>query len=335
MPLSHPHQRMTPLPCRGEYIRLTGPRQANEFAPTRAVAERGFTLVELVMVIALAGIVAVMIGTVLSRPLEGFIAQSRRAELVDLAAGALNRLSRDVRLAVPNSLRVTANGQALELLLIHSAARYRPNRIGGEGLRFGTEAAGSCGSTTVGGRCDSFQVLDSTLAPAAANWLVVYSIGAEAGGNPLVGSNVWAGDVSNADADVITPTGTTFALVAGAPPTGESHIQLGNLPASGVSFAYASPQRRAYFASTVVGYRCAGGQLLRYSYNQLLQAIPVAPPAGSNPQPLVAQGAACNFVYQPGSTQRAGLLTVSLSLTDPNSGETIQLLQQVHVDNAP
>jgi len=89
---------------------------------------RGFTLVELVMVIALAGLVGVMISTVLSRPMEGFIGQSRRAKPWDIAAGALQRMSRDVRLAIPNSLRVSADGQAVELLLIHSAARYRPNR---------------------------------------------------------------------------------------------------------------------------------------------------------------------------------------------------------------
>ena len=52
----------------------------------------GFTLVELIMVISIAGLVAVMISTVLSRPLEGFVGQSRRAELVDLAATSLNRL---------------------------------------------------------------------------------------------------------------------------------------------------------------------------------------------------------------------------------------------------
>lgn len=152
---------------------------------------RGFTLVELVMVIALAGLVGVMISTVLSRPMEGFIGQSRRAELVDIAAGALQRMSRDVRLAIPNSLRVSADGQAVELLLIHSAARYRPNRIGEPGLRFSSDAAGTCNSTTQGGRCDSLQVLDGALNPAGARWLVLYNIGAESGGSPQQGSNVW------------------------------------------------------------------------------------------------------------------------------------------------
>lgn len=289
---------------------------------------RGFTLVELVMVIALAGLVAVMISTVLSRPLEAFAGQSRRAILVDQAAGALNRVTRDVRLAIPNSLRVSANGQALELLLIHSAARYRPNRTGNEGLRFSSDAAGTCGSSTSGGRCDSVQVLDATLNPAGANWMVLYNIGAESGGNPTPGSNVWAPN----NPGVITPTGTSFSVINNTP-TGESQIILGSLPSGGFRFAFASPERRLYLAQTVVGYRCQNGQLVRYSYNQLLTAIPASPPANSNPQPVVANVANCSFIYQPGSTRRAGLLTLNLGLTQ--GGESLQLLQQVHVDNAP
>ena len=77
-----------------------------------AARQRGFTLVELILVIVLCGIVAAMVGAVLSRPLEGFVAQSRRAELVDIGAGALDRMTRDIRMAVPGSLRVSADGQA-------------------------------------------------------------------------------------------------------------------------------------------------------------------------------------------------------------------------------
>jgi len=314
----------------GRPVCRVGGWHSASLAPGWGRRSGGFTLVELVMVIALAGVVAVMISTVLSNPLGSFVDQSRRAELVDQAAGALNRMSRDVRLAVPNSLRVSADGQAMELLLIHSAARYRPNRVGLDGLRFGSEAPGTCASTTQGGLCNSVQVLDGNLDPDGARWLVLYNTGAESGGNPVAGNNVWA----PANPGVITPTGVTFGLVPAAP-AGERHISLGNLPAGGFSFAFASPQRRMYLAETVVGYRCQGGQLLRYSYNQLLAAIPVAPPAGSNPQPVAARVdcAQSRFEYQPGSTQRAGLLTLSLSIRE--AGENLQLLQQVHVDNAP
>ncbi len=289
----------------------------------------GFTLVELVMVIALSALVLVMITTVLSSPMERLGDQRRRGELVDLASTALNRVARDVRLAVPNSLRLSADGQGFELLAIQSAARYRPNRLGGQGLRFSTEAAGSCGSTTSGGTCNTLQVLQPGLSLAGVNWLVLYNVGSESGGVPVAGSNVWA----YANPGVITPTGSTFAAVTGAP-AGETEIAV-NLPGgnSSFSFAYASPQRRLYFAEQVIGYRCSAGQLLRYSYNQLLAAVPASPPANSNPQPLADSVSVCRFVYQAGSTQRGGLLSLTLGLRQ--AGESIELMQQVHIDNAP
>ena len=58
---------------------------------------RGFTLVELVIVIALSAVVLVMITAVLKRPLDAFIDQSRRGELVELASVALNRMARDAQ----------------------------------------------------------------------------------------------------------------------------------------------------------------------------------------------------------------------------------------------
>ena len=291
------------------------------------LTQRGFTLVELVMVIALAGLVAVMISTVLGRPMESFAAQSRRAELVDLGAGALQRMTRDVRLAVPNSLRVSDDSQALELLLIHSAGRYRPNRNDSDGLRFG-EAATGCGSTTVDSSCDSVQLLAPSADPTGARWMVLYNVGAESGGAPRAGANVW----KYANPGVITPTGTTFSLRAGAPAE-ESLIALGNLPVGGFRFALASPQRRLYLAERVVGYRCQDGRLVRYSYERLLETLPATPPADSNPQTLTADVSQCRFTYRPGTAQRGGLLSLALGITQ--QGETLRLTQQVHVDNAP
>ncbi len=288
----------------------------------------GFSLVELIIVISLSAVVLVLITTVLSSPMERLAEQRRRGELVDLAATALHRMARDVRLAVPNSLRLAADGQAFELLEIDSAVRYRPNRVGAQGLRLSSATPGSCGSTTASGRCDSLQVLQANLDPGAARWLVLYNLGSESGGLPLAGSNVWA----YANPGVITPTGSSFAVVAGAP-AGETELAV-NLPGGGsFDFAFASPQRRLYLASRVIGYRCQAGQLLRYSYTSLLAAVPGSPPAGSDPQPVAASVSVCRFAYQPGTTQRAGLLSLTLGLSQ--AGESIELMQQVHVDNAP
>lgn len=297
----------------------------------------GFTLVELVMVIALAGLVAVMISAVLMRPMQGVVDQSRRAELVDLAATALNRMARDVRLAVPNSVRVSADGNAVEMLLIQTsaahpdfsgAARYRPNRESSETLRFAEGAPGSCASTVAGGACNVVELLVSGFDLTGAQWMVVYNIGSQSGTSPVTGANVWAPD----NPGVITPTGTTFSATGGS--GGVTQVAL-DLPGAAAEFAFAfeSPQRRVYFAESVVGYRCDGDQLVRYSYGELLAEVPSSPPAGSNPRLLADSVSDCTFLYRPGTTVRAGLLSMVLELNQ--AGEALRLLQQVHVDNAP
>ena len=67
---------------------------------------RGFSLIELIVVILLITVVAGAISQVLRRPLQGFVDLSDRAELVDTAELSLRRMSREIRLALPNSVRL-------------------------------------------------------------------------------------------------------------------------------------------------------------------------------------------------------------------------------------
>jgi len=282
----------------------------------------GFTLVELILVIALSAVVGVMISTVLSRPLEGFVAQSRRAELVDQAAFALNRMARDIRRAVPNSVRVEDGGRALELLSISSGGRYLPNRVDGESLRFSPDPAPEC--TAPNNDCQSFRALLPGLSVDGVNWLVVYNTGAESGGALLAGSNLWAEADAATGRHVITPPGTDFAATA----EGSSTLITVTPPSGSFAFAFASPQRRFYLADEVVGYRCdTAGRLLRFTRAGLATAF-----TADASHVVVDNVSHCSFSYQPGSQHRAGLVGLTLRLTD---GESIELFQQVQVDNAP
>lgn len=288
---------------------------------------RGFTLVELVIVIALSAIVLVMITVVLKRPLDAYVDQSRRGELVELASLALNRAARDIRLAVPNSVRQSADGRTLEMLNILNAGRYVSNRAGSDSLRFSAELSGC---ETANGRCDGFQVLDPNFDVSGARWLVVYNLGASSGGNPSAGANVWA----YANPGVITPTGASFTAAANAT-SRETQVSLNGLSAAGFTFAYPSPQRRFYLADQVIGYRCEpaaeGGQLARYTRTTLTATAPSTLPADAVRVAPYVTG--CQINYQPGTPQRPGLVTLSLTLT--RDGESITLQQQVKVDNAP
>lgn len=262
------------------------------------LSQHGFTLVELVMVIALAGLVAVMVGAVMSRPMQGFVDQSRRAELVDKASVALQRMARDVRLAVPNSLTVGA-GQ-MQMLSIAAAGRYRANL---------PDAAGPLTDppqcTQAGPTC-SIDIL-SPMTPAASSdqhWLIIYNTDA----SELVGGGALS---------VISPKAFTWSA-------GVLSAALQNF-----RFKYASPQRRFYLAREVVGYRCDGaGRLWREVSGNLNGSSPSAALVVDS----IAPGG-CAFSYDPGTSTRGALITLRLTLTQ--DAETISLLQQVHVDNAP
>ena len=86
----------------------------------------GFSLVEMVVVILLLGILGAAVGAFISRPVEGYRDLARRAALVDAAESALRRMERDLRNALPNSVRVSnlANGFALEMIPILDGAKY-------------------------------------------------------------------------------------------------------------------------------------------------------------------------------------------------------------------
>lgn len=277
-------------------------------AKRRACRMQGFTLVELVMVIALAGLVAVMIATVMSRPMQGFVDQSRRATLVDLASTALNRLARDIRLAVPNSVRVGVNGE-LELLRAPVGGRYRANLLNGVPQDPPRCTASPCSIPFAGPL-----PLNELVLPAGL-WMVIYNVGGAGAGN-----NVWP--PLDAASSVISPR-VTVSLAA-------STLQLSGAAVAGFRFRYASPQHRFYLADSVVGYRCMNNQIRRGEFNSLENAYNYDNAA------VVVDRVNCgasSFTYAAGTNIRSGLVTLRLTLTD--SGETITLLQQVHVDNAP
>lgn len=275
-----------------------------------AYTGHGFTLVELVMVIALSGLVAVMIGTVMSRPMQGFVDQSRRAELVDLAATAVNRMARDVRLAVPNSVRIGTQGE-LELLRAPAGGRYRANLAGGVRQDPPVCIASPCAIPFAG----PLLLPPNELVLPADLWMVIYNVGSAGAGN-----NVWTPAVGAPS--VISPR--VSISVQG------SELRLTGAAINGFRFRYASPQHRFFLADQVVGYRCANGRLWRAEFDSLAASYDYSTAA-----PVVDQVDCANssFTYTPGTNIRSGLVTIRLTLSA--NGESISLLQQVHVDNAP
>lgn len=277
---------------------------------------RGFTLVELIIVIALTGILAAVAAIFIRAPVEGYIATTNRAALVGAAQSALNQMSDDIRNALPNSVRISG-GTALELLHQADGTRYRDGNAPGAG---GTDIRLQFNKADT-----DFNVMQpfTTLTNATNYWLSVYPT------TTTTGSGASPYDVGTSLA-VITPNGTSITVSAAG--TGgqasEYHVTL----SPGFQFLYSSPNKRIYLVDQAVSYICNGGNLTRYS-GYAFGAIQPNPPAGGNPALEVSNISACNFTYQAGTSTREGLVTLSLAVI--RNGETVRLLSQVHVTNSP
>jgi MSHA biogenesis protein MshO len=261
-------------------------------------ASAGFTLVELILVVVLTGALATFATDLLVQPFTLSEAVSRRAGLADRADQALSRMTREIRAALPNSLRVSGDARALQLMTTVAGGRYRaaPAADGsGDPLRLDTAD-------------DGFDVIGGLSAPPSpGSWVVVYNVAAE---GPV--ANAWAGD--------------NRAVIA--PGSDAGHIVL----APAHRFPLPSPARRFQVADDVVTYVCDGGGILRWQGTTPTAALTVPPDTGTGSL-LVDGVAACRFAYDPGAGTRNGLVTLRLTLAE--AGETASLLRMVHVENLP
>ncbi|MBE7374788.1 PilW family protein [Pseudomonas lopnurensis] len=301
-------------------------------SPTVTMLERnrqgGFTLVELIMVIALAGIVVVLVGTALNRPMKAFMDQRSRAELTDQAAIVLDRITRDIRLAVPNSVRVP-DSRTLDLIPIVAAGRYRANVTdAGTTGRYDPpycEAGEIC-------RIPMLGPVD-TEGNDTPHYLIIYNTGS-------AGNDAWQANTAPVRAS-ISPKVFTWQVGGWS----ENGTLVGNGVLTGdfseeaaFRFASASPQHRFYLASEAVRYTCSGtdnsvGQLVRRSYPRIRSNLSENIDDFTQGQLTPHVMTQCSFTYDPGTLTRNGLVSISLQLTQ--NDESVTLYRQVQVSNAP
>jgi MSHA biogenesis protein MshO len=290
----------------------------------------GATLVELVVVLTITSVLAGGMAVFLTKPLEAYQDLSRRAALVDAAEGALRRIARDVRRALPNSLRVAAGGTALEMLHVAEGIKYRrePGTNPGPPSQDHTPASDWLGFGAGGD--DHWNLLGRFQALAFS-----YGVPLPAGTRVVIyptGPGIYAEAALGTAPGTITPAGTTVTI---NPRGDEDQLEL----SAPFPFRFESPQQRLFLVDTPISYLCDGGAetLTRYAGYGIVQAqptVPVLAPLSAAASALVSKRlAACTFTWQPGTPQRTGLLTVELSLAE--DGEQIRLLHQIHVENAP
>jgi MSHA biogenesis protein MshO len=85
---------------------------------------RGFTLIEIIVVIVVLSILAVLGGKFITESTASYQTTQARSRLVNTSRQAMERMSRQLRAALPNSVRLTNGGSCIEFLPIAAAGNY-------------------------------------------------------------------------------------------------------------------------------------------------------------------------------------------------------------------
>lgn len=278
---------------------------------------RGFTLVELVITLTLFALMAVTL-TVFFRPaVESWLAVRNRTRMAAEADNALRLMLREVRTAVPNSIR-SPGSTCFEFVPTKTGGRYRmgPDTVNGGSAGVEPGATSS--------RLDVLTPLEPL--PAVGDWVVIDNQ------NP---GDVYGGSNRSKITAVGTPASTVGRHTVDFP---AFQFPLGY---NGGRFAVIAKEHEAVLyacngASSVLDASGnAPGVLLRLSGYGFGATAPTSCPlvvGGS----VVATGLrSCRFLYNAnqGATQQSGYIGLQLEFT--RNGETTSLIGGAHVANVP
>ncbi len=286
---------------------------------------RGFSLIEAIAVMVITGIIVGMVAIFIQRPVEGYFSSTNRAALADAADTALRRIGRDVRLALPNTVRVAGGGLFLEFIPIKTGGRYQQN-----------DACFSSGCTSLSTFGD---MLSNAQVTTGSDLVAIYN------------------QYNNSGADCAPTTAGLYSAYCGQSVTTLTSASGGGTTTNTLGFASyvflppgGSPSRRVFvIAASPVTYACdaAANTLWRISGYARQAAQPTslvaAPLSTATSRVPLATNVSCpaivagsvppRFSYSTGASERYSLLSAWITLL--KSGETVNLLHQIHVDNTP
>jgi len=302
----------------------------------------GFTLVEAVVTIVILGIVAGIVAVFIRVPILGYRDTLERAELTDQADLALRRIARDIRLALPNSVRASDAGDHLELLLTRSGARYLSEDDGVPTVPvLSFDRPSTVAFTAVG--------MPGTFAQVrAGDYVVVYNLGP--GFEPANAYDLAATGITGCPSTSAAGAAGNIACVNAVSAEAATTINGQSIPArtialAGNPFAWqqapmTSPAQRFQVVSGPVSFYCAqntdGRLALWRAWDYPIVKDQAVPTAGK--RALVATGlTSCDGIFSYGTAaRRTGLVGIALSLRGRTEAPaTIRLVHQVHVDNTP
>jgi MSHA biogenesis protein MshO len=263
-------------------------------------ANRGFSLMELITVIILLGIITISVTNYLRFGADIYADVTGREQLLSETRFVIERMTREIREAVPNSVRVRQTGtvQCAEFLPIRASSSYVD-------IPVFPEAATA-----------TINLVQHNINAVDADKIVIY---------PLQPSDIYGG------APTTDTTGKIFSF-ATAPSNGNSTevLTLDNA----VRFDADSPTERYYLAKDAVSF-CVDSvtdQITRYN-GYWPGAIQAAPPAVAGV--LMSDGIsnATPFKYS-GSTLTTNAI-IQITLETLRDEETVTFYHEVHLINVP
>jgi len=269
--------------------------------------QRGFTLIELIIVIVLLGIVGAMGASFISQAFKGFFDTDVRMEMYEEGKSALVRMEREIHIALPNAVQTFKNG-----VETNTCDETTPcNEI-----RFGVidenKMAGVFGQYT-------------DVHPTGGTFITDRDPAALLTGKPLI--------------SIYNTTWNDFA--------GGSRIyHVDSMTANKIDFTPeiigpASPYGRFYVVrDKAVWFEISpGGTLQRYTLDVDTNGIAAAglPPYPFPPQTLaqdiIPNGSLPYFTYNPGTSTRNSVVNIHFAIS--RNGETVNFHKEVQVRNVP
>lgn len=317
-------------------------KQIKQMQPPMSLrlSQQGFTLIEMVMTMVMTAILAGITAVFIAGPVKGYIDTVRRGDLMDTADLTLRRVSDEIRMALPNSLRITDSGALVYIEFIPTIAggryldEYSPATAGSTKPLVYSDATG-CGTAPQNCQFDVVGSMPANPSVSAGDYIVVYNLGQDANGNRYPPADAYAaGDSCTAcnRAKVTDVAGKTITLAANVfaqqnPPLPSPYHRFNVVPAT----------RAVTFVCPKTG--GVAGQFLRYAdygFHETASGAlgAIAALVGKTPA-VIADRATCAVSYTASASQRNGLMSISLVLFNEEGDESVRLMREVHLDNTP
>lgn len=291
--------------------------------------QRGFTLIELIVVISLLGVISLVSVGFITSTVQGYADLTRRDQLSSAVRVAVDRMSRELRNALPNSIRVSADGSCLEFIPSLAASVY-----------VSVPLSASAAST-------SFSSVPYAVEPSSGR-IAVYPIdsnGSDEPARPASNNPIYDLD-SHSIISPLMQVGNVLQASAG---------EVSVLLSASHYFPADSPAKRYFIVDEPVSFCVEGTDLYRYQgesgssysyaetqasqallsglsepYRQLLASDVLSNPSGSQP-----------FAFSDATLQRNGLVLFDLYVEDQDitaadrTQESVRVQFEVHIKNVP